>query len=179
MLVTLPIGMWIFSFVCDLISFRSGHPETWATASLYAMVGGIIGALLAALPGLVDLLSLRDRAIKKTALTHMGLNLTVVVLFAINAWMRGHGADPGGTPFILSVIAILMLGVSGWLGGKMVYEAGVAVHAGADEAETAPTMRAEWQDRRSDARAPGGMGGLGGRERAMANDKNVRETDRS
>jgi uncharacterized membrane protein len=31
-------------------------------------------------------------------------------------------------PVLLSVVALLLLVVSGWLGGKMVYEAGVGVN---------------------------------------------------
>lgn len=128
MLVTIPIGLWVFSLVCDFIARGSATPQNWATASLYAMVGGVIGALLAALPGLIDLLSLRDKAIRKTALIHMSLNLTIVVLYAINAWTRVQQSVSPGTSLGLSVLAIAMLLVSGWLGGKMVYEAGVAVH---------------------------------------------------
>lgn len=53
----------------------------------------------------------------------MGINLTIVVLFAIDAWLRLSGSDP----VWLSVVAILLLLVSGWLGGKMVFRFGVAV----------------------------------------------------
>ena len=177
MLVTIPIGLWVFSFVCDLISFRSGHPETWTTCALYAMVGGVIGALAAAIPGLIDLLSLGDRPVKKTALKHMTLNLIIVVLFAVNAWMRGHGADVHGTPLVLSLVAIVLLLVSGWLGGKMVYEAGVAVHA-EPEADSASSLGTR-SSRRSDNRSSASTPGFAGRDRAMASDRNVRETDRS
>jgi uncharacterized membrane protein len=130
MLVPIPIGLWIFSLVCDFIARGSANPETWAAASLYAMVGGIIGALAAALPGLVDLLSIRHTPIAPTAVKHMALNLTIVVLYIINAYMRwGDTATAAaGAPLVLSIVAILMLLVSGWLGGKMVYEGGVAVH---------------------------------------------------
>ena len=129
MLVPLPIGLWIFSFVCDLIfAFGTGAP-VWKTVALYTMVGGIVGALLAALPGFIDLLSL-PAGPKSTAIKHMALNLTIVVLFVINAWLRIRAGDAGaastGTVW-LSLVAILMLTVSGWLGGKMVYESGVAV----------------------------------------------------
>jgi uncharacterized membrane protein len=128
MLVTIPIGLWVFSLVCDLVAMRSADPATWNVVALYALIGGIIGALAAALPGLIDLLSLRDKAIKKTALVHMAINLTVVALYIVNAWLRvGQDATAGGTPFILSLIAVAMLVVSGWLGGKMVYLAGVGV----------------------------------------------------
>lgn len=122
MLVPLPIGMWVLSLACDIIAAYAADPTNWKIVALYAMVGGIIGALLAAIFGLVDLLSL-PAAIRRTALAHMGINLTVVVLFVIDAWLRVSGSDP----VWLSVIAILLLLVSGWLGGKMVYRLGVAV----------------------------------------------------
>ena len=122
MLVPLPIGMWVLSLACDIIAAYAADPTNWKIVALYAMVGGIIGALLAAIFGLVDLLSL-PAAIRRTALAHMGINLTIVVLFAIDAWLRLSGSDP----VWLSVVAILLLLVSGWLGGKMVYRLGVAV----------------------------------------------------
>jgi len=129
MLVTIPIGLWIFSLVADLVALRSDSSQTWAIVALYALVGGIVGALAAALPGLVDLLSLKDRAIKKTALVHMGINLTVVALYVVNASLRWDAPAAGGLPLALSVVAVCMLAVSGWLGGKMVYLAGVGVSA--------------------------------------------------
>jgi uncharacterized membrane protein len=58
MLVPLAIGLWIFSLVCDLIHLRAGADAVWATVAFYTMGGGIVGALLAAVPGLIDLLSL-------------------------------------------------------------------------------------------------------------------------
>jgi uncharacterized membrane protein len=125
MLVPLAIGLFIFSFVCDLI-FVSGRAGAWPTVALYTMVGGIVGALAAALPGLVDLLSL-PAGPRRTAVIHMVINLTVVALFAANAWMRLNGAEPRGTPLVLSGVALALLVVSGWLGGKLVYEYGVGV----------------------------------------------------
>ncbi|MGE5522566.1 MAG: DUF2231 domain-containing protein, partial [Rhodospirillaceae bacterium] len=99
--------------------------------------------LLAAVPGFIDMLSL-PAGPRRTALVHMSLNLTVVVLYAINVWLRATSPDDLRTPFFLSVIGIVVLAVSGWLGGKMVYEYGVAVSAGeetAAEASTAPGRR--------------------------------------
>jgi uncharacterized membrane protein len=100
MLVTIPIGLWIFSLVCDLIAMRSADPGTWNVVALYALIGGIVGALAAAVPGLIDLMSLRDAAIKKTGLVHMSINLTVVALYVVNAWLRFNGAQ-GNLPLIL------------------------------------------------------------------------------
>jgi uncharacterized membrane protein len=127
MLVPIAIGCWIFSVAADLICAATGVAQPWNTLAYYTMIGGILGALAAAIPGLIDLLSLPPGPVKKTAVTHMAINLTVVALFIYNAWLR-HGAPQDlKTPMILSIVAILLLVISGWLGGKMVYEHGVGV----------------------------------------------------
>jgi uncharacterized membrane protein len=128
MLVTIPIGLWIFSFVCDLFHvFGSGTAE-WRMVALYTMAGGTAGAVLAAIPGLLDLLSLPP-SLKKTALAHMGINVSLVVLFGINLWLRSYLPVDNQTPVLLSAIGVALLAVSGWLGGKLVYVGGVAVSA--------------------------------------------------
>jgi uncharacterized membrane protein len=127
MIVPIAIGCFLFSFAADIICCVTGAAEPWNTLAYYTLIGGIIGALVAALPGLVDLLSLPP-SIRGTAITHMSINLVVVALFICNAWMRHSGPQDLKVPMILSTVAILMLVVSGWLGGKMVYEAGVGVN---------------------------------------------------
>lgn len=129
MLVVFPIGLWVFSLVSDFIFLATGDP-TWRATALYTMGGGIIGALAAAVPGLIDLLSIRDPAIRRIGIRHMVLNLTIVVLFVINFWWRMQAATPSNGPVWLSVIAIVLLVISGWLGGEMVYVHGAGVNGG-------------------------------------------------
>ena len=124
MLVPIPIGLWLFSLFCDLAHRFGAESPNWEIVAWYTMIGGIAGALIPALPGLVDLLSL-PRSIKPTGVKHMALNLSVVALYVVNAYMRRDGVTDGA--ILLSLIAVALLGVSGWLGGKMVYERGVAV----------------------------------------------------
>ena len=126
MLVPIPIGLWIFSLLCDLIYVFGWGPEAFKTVAFYCMVGGVIGALLAAVPGLIDLLSL-PAGPKKTAVLHMSINLTIVGIYLINIGMRVANPESLRVPIWLSIVAVAMLLVSGWLGGKMVYEYGVAV----------------------------------------------------
>src|SRR5829696_6236305 len=121
MLIPFPIGLLVFSLICDLISLGSDDPATWATVALYSMVGGFIGALVAAVPGVIDLLSLAERKVRRIALTHMAINLVAVTLYAVNIGLRFSGADNHGIPLVLSVAAAVLLGISGWLGGEMVY----------------------------------------------------------
>ena len=70
---------------------RFGCPECVQQCNLvhgrlYTMVGGLIGALAAAVPGLIHLLYYKGGAppVKKIALTHMTINLTAVVIYAVN-----------------------------------------------------------------------------------------------
>jgi uncharacterized membrane protein len=131
MLVPIPIGLWIFSLVCDLFHAGGSANPAWTTVAYYCMGGGILGALAAALPGLIDLLSL-PAGPRGTAIKHMAINLTVVALYVINFWMR---MDPPHTPgklVWLSLISVGLLAISGWLGGKMVFEHGIAVSTPSD-----------------------------------------------
>jgi uncharacterized membrane protein len=66
---------------------------------------------------------------RRTALAHMALNLTIVVLYLINFAMRWSDPENPGGAVWLSVIAIILLVISGWLGGKLVYVLGVAVES--------------------------------------------------
>jgi uncharacterized membrane protein len=127
MLVVFPIGLWVFSLVCDLVYLGGGQANIWGALALYSMVGGLVGALAAALPGFVDFVSLGERAVRRIALTHMTINLIVVALYAVNIWLRFN--DPANTPvgIVLSVIGVGMLAASGWLGGEMVHVHGVGV----------------------------------------------------
>jgi uncharacterized membrane protein len=126
-LVAFPIGLWIFSLVCDLIFLLGWGGSLWKDVALYTMAGGTVGALLAAVPGLIDLLSLTDRKVKRLGTWHMSVNLVAVGTFAVNLWLRNHGSREASMPVALSVVGVILIGVSGWLGGEMVYVHGVGV----------------------------------------------------
>jgi uncharacterized membrane protein len=128
MLVVVPIALWIFSLVCDVIYHLGSHNVFWKAVAFYAIAGGIVGALFAAIPGFIDYMSLTDRRVKRIATTHMVLNLIVVVLFLFNLGFR-YSPSPSGEVFglVLSIIAISFMSVSGWLGGALVYEQHVGV----------------------------------------------------
>jgi uncharacterized membrane protein len=137
-LVTVPIGAWVASLVFDLASRWAGEPEVFVKASFWLIGIGILGAVVAALFGLMDLLAItRGTAAFRTGLIHLGLNLVVVVLYAVSfALRRDHldEADVTVAAFVCSVVALALLGISGWLGGMLAYRYGVRV---ADEATQA------------------------------------------
>ncbi|UFS72132.1 DUF2231 domain-containing protein [Geomonas sp. RF6] len=128
MLIPLPIGLWLFSLFCDVMTLRTGS-GVWKSCAFYTMAGGVAGALLAALPGAWDLYRMRPSRAKRIGIWHMCINLTVVTLYAVNLWWRWRFCSWSIRPLELglSVLAVLLLAVSGWLGGEMVYVHGVAV----------------------------------------------------
>jgi uncharacterized membrane protein len=128
--VTIPIGAWVASFVFDIASFVSGDPGSFARGAALLVGIGLIGAVLAAIFGLLDLTRLtKGTRARKIALTHMTINLTVVVVFFVGLLIRLAAGDRvvsiGG--FVLSIIGLLLLGVSGFLGGELAYRYGVRV----------------------------------------------------
>lgn len=143
LLVTVPIGAWVASLVFDIISRANDEDAAVFAEGAYWLIAiGVVGALAAALFGLLDLMGIpRGTVAHKTALMHMGLNLTVVLLFVINFLVRrndGYEMAAGGLPLVLSVLALGLLGVSGWLGGRLAYRYGVRV---ADEATQSEGFR--------------------------------------
>jgi uncharacterized membrane protein len=126
-LVPIPIGLWLFSLFADVVFIAGWGGPVWSDLAFYTMAGGIVGALFAAVPGFIDFLSLRDRKVRMIGAIHLSLNLVIVAMFAVNLWLRTTTAPGAGIPFLLSVNAIVLLGVSGWLGGEMVYVHGVGV----------------------------------------------------
>lgn len=133
-LVTVPIGVWIASLIFDLVSHGAddGRPYTDGAELLIGI--GVIGAILSAVFGLLDYRGIPKRTPAfATATTHLLLNDVVIVLFAVS-WFVRRASDEESTPvwlIVLSIIALLLLSVSGYLGGKLAYRYGVRV---ADEA---------------------------------------------
>jgi uncharacterized membrane protein len=126
MLVTIPIGLWVFSFACDIASYSTANP-LWTLMAFYTLAAGEVGALAAAIPGLIDFVSLRSPRARKIAAAHMALNLTIVTLVAVNLWWRWTAEVETVGPYALSGLTIVLLIVSGWLGGELVHVLGVTV----------------------------------------------------
>jgi uncharacterized membrane protein len=127
MLIPFPIALWIFSLASDFIYLFGFGGPLWQDIALYTMVGGILGALAAAIPGYIDYRSLTDPVTVRVAQMHMVINLGLVFLYTINAGLRVINGSEGLLPVLLSVVGVAGLGVSGWLGGELVYVQGVAV----------------------------------------------------
>src|ERR1700748_1738384 len=83
MLVAIPIGLWVFALVCDVVA-AAGATGEWRTVALYCVVGGIVGAVIAAVPGLIDYFSIDETKMRRIATFHMLVNMGALAIFVIN-----------------------------------------------------------------------------------------------
>ena len=131
-LIPFPIGLLVFSFIADLIYLWGGNPVWRDYIAFYTLLGGIIGGVAAAIPGLIDWATLTDRAAIKVANWHARVNIATIVIFAASFYLRttsGSGWVSGLPilPFALSLVGLIGLTIAGWLGGELVFKHGVAV----------------------------------------------------
>jgi uncharacterized membrane protein len=134
MLVVFPLGLLFTAVIFDIIGLVTGQ-ATWRVVAFYDLAAGIVGALVAAVPGFVDYVSVRGRP-ARTATWHMVVNLTAVAIFSASFVLRTRWAAPwvapdSSLPAGLAIVAALVLGVGGWLGGHLVYAEAVGVDAAA------------------------------------------------
>jgi len=130
--VTIPIGAWVCSLLFDVASRLSDDPSGFTRGAYWLIAIGIAGAAVAAATGLLDLLTIPAKTpARRTALAHMALNVVTLVAFAGNfAWRysdRNEVQETRPGQIALTAIALVVLSVSGYLGGKLAYRYGVRV----------------------------------------------------
>ena len=133
MLIVFPLGLLVMSLIFDIIQMVTGNAEL-SIAAYWAIAGGIVGGLAAAVFGLIDWLAIPGgtRA-KGIGLWHGVGNVVVVAIFAVSWWLRSGsvGYVPDMVAFSLSLVAVGIGAVTGWLGGELVDRLGVGVDRGA------------------------------------------------
>ncbi|HLO00888.1 MAG TPA: DUF2231 domain-containing protein [Pyrinomonadaceae bacterium] len=131
-IIPFPIALWVFSLVADVIYLWRGNLVWRNYIAFYTMLAGIIGAAVAAVPGFIDWLSLKDPNVVRIANWHARLNVVALLIFAASFYLRtASGARfVSGSytiPIGLSVLGVILISIAGYLGGEMVFKHGVAV----------------------------------------------------
>src|SRR5947207_10457047 len=132
LLVHVPMAVWPAALVFDLLSIGGIGGNAMVRTSFFAIGFGVAVALFAVPTGIVDWSAIkREKPAWKIGLWHMILNAVVLLLFAINFALRldtySEANSISGAPLILSVAGTLVLIVSAYLGGRMVYAYGINV----------------------------------------------------
>jgi len=127
MLVVFPLGLLGTSVLFDLLYLITGHP-TMPVVSYWLIAAGLIGGLLAAVPGAIDWWAIpKGTRAKRIGAMHGGGNLLVVALFATSLALRDTSYAPVLGEMAWSFAGGALALVTAWLGGELVDRLGVGV----------------------------------------------------
>lgn len=126
MLVAIPITAYVATFA-SLVALAATRDPFWFRLALWANMAGVVSALVAAVPGAVDLLTVvpRRTVARRTGVIHAIANVLALVFFAINLFFLSE-AYGSGEPLNLTAALILtgagnlVTMVAGWFGWEMV-----------------------------------------------------------
>lgn len=132
MLIPFPIALWVFSLVADIIYLWRDN-AAWAWMAFWLLLAGCLGAVAAAIFGIIDYLAIEKKEVKSIANWHARFNVLALLLFAASWYLRtDKGSDMVNDsltiPVALSVVGVIAVTISGWLGGELVFKHGVAVN---------------------------------------------------
>jgi uncharacterized membrane protein len=141
--VPLPIGAFVSSLVFDILTWTRPGELPWLVDGAWWLIGvGLIGAGVAAVFGVVDLLQIpRGTTPWRVALAHVALIIGVAVLFLIGyVWRAGDHVELDKTQLgqlTLSCVAVGLLVVAVLLGQTLTYR--FAIRVDQREADERPT----------------------------------------
>jgi uncharacterized membrane protein len=130
--VHVPVALWPGALVFDLLSRFGDGSNALVRLAFFAIAFGLAATLLAIPTGVADWSEIKqEKPAWKIGLYHMAANLVVTILFAINFGLRldtfQTAEKIGNVPLLLSAIGTLLVFVSAYLGGRMVYAHGIGV----------------------------------------------------
>lgn len=133
MMIAIPITSYLATFG-SLAGLAATHDPFWFRVALWANAIGVVSALVAAIPGAVDLLAVvpARTVARKTGVTHAIANVTALVLFAINLYLMADARgdrEPLNTTAALALTGggVLLTLIAGWFGWEMVQRHHVGV----------------------------------------------------
>jgi uncharacterized membrane protein len=128
MLIPVPMVCLFGALVTD-IAYAVTAEMMWADFSSWLLAIGFIGGVLAAIAGLIDFLGNRLIRQQAPAWPHLIGNLVVLVLAFLNNLIHTRDAYTSVVPtgLILSIVTVLVLPVTAWLGREMVYRTSAGV----------------------------------------------------
>lgn len=129
MVIVFPLGLLAISVIFDLAYLASGN-EAFAETAFWNIIAGVVGGLLAAVFGFWDWLTIpRGTRAKRIGALHGTLNVVVVVLFLMNWVIRRNEPfhAPTTATIVMSLVAVGLALVGGWLGGELVERLGIGV----------------------------------------------------
>jgi uncharacterized membrane protein len=136
LIIPLPIGFLVAAFIADL-AYVITLDSYWAVTAHWLLLAALIGGAVAALFGVIDLMSLRRARTMGIAWAHAIGNVVALALILANYRLRYGAPEDPAMPygFILSCLTLLIFAITGVLGGELTFRHGIAVSRGVGGAE--------------------------------------------
>jgi uncharacterized membrane protein len=132
MLIVFPIGLLTTAVIFDVIQIFTDNPR-WGDVSFAMISAGLIGGAAAALFGVIDWLGIpRGTRAKRIGLFHGFGNAFVLLLFGMSWFSRMlEPSTPSPMAVGLGIVGVVLMMVTGWLGGELIARLSVSVDEGA------------------------------------------------
>lgn len=126
-LVGFPIAFFVGTLVFDLLAFVNDSGMLWQTGK-YLEIAGIVSAAMAAVPGIIDYIFTvpPESSAKSRAAKHGILNVSMLIIFIVALMIREE--DASLSVILLEGGGVVLLSISGWLGGTLVYRNQIGVN---------------------------------------------------
>jgi uncharacterized membrane protein len=121
-LVMFPLGLFTMAVVFDIGNLL-GAPSILGALAYWNIVAGLIGGVLAALAGAIDLMFLRNgTAAKRMGVLLALINMGVLILFAVILMLRMRTPDrvAGGGVLAVELLSLVVAVYGAWYGGELV-----------------------------------------------------------
>lgn len=125
-LQAIPAAVLPASTTFDVLARISGDDEGLSKAAHYSLIFGLLGAVGAAATGALDYYEIKNRPVRRVALYH-GLSNAALMASYYASFRRRKDYKADGRALLLSAFGASLIGLSGYLGGELVYEHGVRV----------------------------------------------------
>lgn len=123
MSVAFPVALTFCVLGADILYWWTGD-AFWARAALWAAGTGFLFGIVAGFSGTAELLLVPGIRARSPAWTHFIIAVTLLSLLGANWGCRLYGYEQAVLPYgiLLSGLCVLAVGLTGWHGGKLVFD---------------------------------------------------------
>jgi uncharacterized membrane protein len=120
-LVMFPLGLFTMAVLFDMGNVFGG-PDILGSLGYWNIVAGLIGGVLVALAGAIDLALMRGTQARRLAVLQNLMTMGVLILFAVIAMLRMQSPDrvAGAGLLMVELVALVAAFFGAWYGGEIV-----------------------------------------------------------
>lgn len=125
-LAPIPIGAVVMAFGADIALMVTTEPF-WGKAAKWLLLGALVSGILTAVVAIIDMIGISRAQTTSIGVGHRIGDALVLSVTGVNYLLRTDGDAGSGYGIILTAAAVLLVMLSGWLGGTLTVHRGIDV----------------------------------------------------